>query len=182
MAVTIFTPSGGALNADDSNPNATFRVGCTLAANSSGKIQVTFTAASAAGLTVSKASVGKASGIGGSSNCTTVPLELKFAGSSGFSISAGQSIVSDVLDHAATFSLSAGDAAVIIHDVTSPSGQRFRSGATNVTSYWKNGTTSWNTQSLAGESSLGTINFDVEKIETIPYVAPAWSRRPWRFG
>jgi len=163
---TLFTPSGGVLNGDDNNPNATFRIGCTLAAASNGSIRVTFTAASATGLTVGHASIGKASGIGGSSDCTTVPLELKFAGASGFAISAGQSITSDFLVHSGSFSLAAADTLVVIHDVTSPSGQRFRGSLSNVTGYWKNGTTSWNTQTLVGESSLGALDYDVERIET----------------
>lgn len=133
---TIFSPSGGALNADDSNPGTHFRILCTLSGASTGKIKVTFTASSALGLALTLAYFGKASGVTIGAT-TTPPVQLLFSGVPAPStLSAGQSITSDLIDHSAAFSLASGDVIVVNHDDGTPGGQRLRASNTNVNTWF----------------------------------------------
>lgn len=165
MATTVFTPSAGVLNGNDTNPNTSFRVRCVLTAASSGKLQVTFTASTATGLTASNASIGKWDGTNNPFT-TTTPVELKFGGASGFSIGAGGSITSDLTDHSAAFSLSLGESVLVDLDCTSPSGQRYRGSNSNVDTWYALGATSYNLPTPAGYSKLAGVDYAVEKVET----------------
>lgn len=165
MATTVFTPSAGVLNGNDTNPNTSFRVRCVLTAASSGKLQVTFTASTATGLTASNASIGKWDGTNNPFT-TTTPVELKFGGASGFSISAGGSITSDLTDHSAAFSLALGESVLVDLDCTSPSGQRYRGSNSNVDTWYALGATGYNLPTPAGYSKLAGVDYAVEKVET----------------
>lgn len=165
MAATVFTPSAGVLNGNDTNPNTSFRVRCVLTAASSGKLQVTFTASTATGLTASNASIGKWDGTNNPFT-TTTPVELKFGGTSGFSISAGGSITSDLTDHSAAFSLALGESVLVDLDCTSPSGQRYRGSNSNVDTWYAIGATGYNLPTPAGYSKLAGVDYAVEKVET----------------
>ena len=88
---TIYAPTN-ALNTTGGGPNLTFRVLCLLSASSSGKLQVTFTSAVGGTLSPPHCSISKWDGSGAPS-ATTVPIELKFGGVSGFSISDRKSVV-----------------------------------------------------------------------------------------
>ncbi|KQZ25840.1 hypothetical protein ASD50_20675 [Mesorhizobium sp. Root552] len=165
MATTVFTPSAGVLNGNDTNPNTSFRVRCVLTAASSGKLQVTFTASTATGLTASNASIGKWDGTNNPFT-TTVPVELKFGGASGFSIPAGGTITSDLTDHSAAFSLALGESVLVDLDCTSPSGQRYRGSNSNVDTWYALGATGYNLPTPAGYSKLAGVDYAVEKVET----------------
>lgn len=163
---TIFTPSAGALNADDLNASTSLREVCTISANGQGQLRATFTASSSTGLTVAHASIGKWYDTG-EPDTTATPLELKFSTASGFSISSGASITSDWVD-ASSLSLTSGDAVVVIMDITTPGGVRYRSGNSNVNTWYKVGGTSWNV-AAPGVGAFGySANnvFSVASVET----------------
>lgn len=165
----IFTPSAGALNADDENPNNTFRVVATVAAASNGQVRVTFNASSTKGLAATHCAIGKRTGA--QSDCTAVPLELKFGGSSGFSLSPGGAITSDWLDHSGSFSLAINDVVVVIVDCSTPGGQRFRGSNSNVFTRFKDQNQSWDhateSETGGGYANAGTnACWVVSKIET----------------
>ena len=171
MVSTVFTPSGGVLNADDTNIGLAFRVRCVLSAGSNGKLQVTFTARSNVGLQANHCSVGLSSS-STSSVTTTTPVELKFGGVSGFSIAAGASITSDLTDHSAVFTAGSGAAVIVCIDVGSTAGgERYRSSNSNVDTYFvAYGTGLWN---IADPASVGQTmtklagtDYTVEKVET----------------
>lgn len=170
-AGTIFAPSV-ALNGDDANAGTHFRVICTLSAASTGKVKVTFTAASNAGLQVTLAYLGKASGV--TIGATTAdPLQLLFGGAATFSIAAGASITSDVLDHSASFSAAIGESLVVNHDDGTPGGERFSNGSSNVNT-WFTAINAFaapaNTQTpVAGDgwAQLVGTNYAVAKIESV---------------
>lgn len=170
-AGTIFTPSV-ALSGDDNNTGTHFRVICTLTAASNGKIKVTFTAASNAGLAVTLAYAGKASGVTIGAT-TAAPLQLLFSGSPSFSIAAGASITSDLLDHSASFPLAIADAVVVNHDEGTPGGERFSSANTNVSTWFTVSSGSFTPASTQtpntsdGWTQLAGTDYAVAKIETV---------------
>lgn len=162
---TIFTPTNG-LNTDDINANTSFRVVATLASASNGSVQVTFTSSSVTGLTTTNCSVAKWDGTAAPS-ATTVPVELKFGGNSGFSIGANSSITSDLTNHSGSFSLGAGDSAIVVFDCSTPGGQRFSNSNINVDTWFLSPpSASWNIQSPPGFTKLTGIDYVVAKIET----------------
>ena len=171
MVSTVFTPSGGVLNADDTNVGFVFRARCVLSAGSNGKLQVTFTARSNIGLQANHCSVGLSSS-STSSVTTTTPVELTFGGVSGFNIAAGASITSDLIDHSAVFTVGAGGAVIVDIDVCSTAGgERYRSSNSNVDTYYvAYGTGLWNIADPASVgqtmTTLSGTDYTVEKIET----------------
>ncbi len=99
------------MNANDNgNTNMSFRtvIPSTKITGRGMVVKVTFRSSSDSPLTVTHASIANRSGSTGSA--TTTPVELKFGGSSGFSITAGQSIKSDSL----VFQVTGGDCLVTI--------------------------------------------------------------------
>lgn len=166
----IFTPSTSPLGLEDNNSNLSFRVICTAAIDSLGKLKVTFSSASTAGLDVSHASIGKWDGTA-SSTTTTVPVELKFSGNSGFSIGANSSITSDACDHSATFTILTGNGIVTVFDipVTTANGQKRQTGLTNAETWYSNpGQVSWNVASPTGMgfAQIAATDYAIELIDT----------------
>ena len=95
----IDTPFSAALTADDSlQALATVRnaIQITSKMGPGQQVRVTFEASSAADFSADNCSIGILSGALGSGGATVAtPIELKFAGASGFAITAGQTITSD---------------------------------------------------------------------------------------
>lgn len=85
-------------------------------------VRVTFVAATDNALTVNHAAIGKQNS---GYNTTSVPTELKFGGSSGFSLSAGQSITSDW----ETYSTTSSEVHLVVVDTTG-GGQRVNADGT----------------------------------------------------
>jgi hypothetical protein len=163
---TLFAASP-ALNANDSNPNTSFRI-CTPITGSSGtQIRATFQASTATGLTTGHCSIGKREAAEPLyANTTATPLELLFSGGSGFAISAGASITSD-WQTISGFTLTTGDEAVVIFDGTSPAGQRFNNANTGVETFYQGGT-SWNVANTVGLgfAEIPDTNYAIVSVET----------------
>lgn len=156
--VNIFTPSTSPLNSDDTNVSTSFRMRLVVSAASLGNLRASFQASSTTGLATGHASICKWDGTAAPS-CTAPPLQLLFSGASGFSIGAGASITSDFVNHSASFSIAPGDSVIVIFDVTTPGGQRFRTGQTNATLFFLGAVTTWNQANPAGFGT-GTAGTD----------------------
>ena len=88
---TIFTDTK--TGDDTGNDGFSFRQVCTITGGAQSQVRVTFKASSAATLRLDHASIGIQTGT--QDACTATPVELLFAGVSGFSISNGATITSD---------------------------------------------------------------------------------------
>jgi hypothetical protein len=183
MVATLFTPSAGTLNADDTNASTSFRMVCTPSIASNGSLQVTFQAASATGLTIGHASFGKWAGTA-SADTTATPIELKFTGASGFTIAANATKTSDLTAHPG-FTLTTSDKVVVIFDTTSPGGTRLRGSNANVDMWYNAGSSSWNLQNPPTHTKSAGTDYGIVKIETNDAAgggsgkAKVWSGSAW---
>lgn len=166
---TIFAPSAVPLNSDDSNATVSFRFIGLVTGNSGTKLRTTITPSSTLPLSATNVSACKWDG-GPDSNCTTVPVELTVSGASGFSTAAGVSVTTDFVATSGTFSVAPGDSVIIIVDVSTNGGQRFRNSLTNSTTWFSNpGQVSWNVQTPGGALGFTAINntdYMITSIET----------------
>lgn len=153
-ATTIFTDSLGDLDQGDAS-GASFRTLISLTQSCPGKVRVTFKAGNGTTWACSHCSIGVSAGSG---NTVATPVELLFSGVSGFSIAAGQTIVSDY----ATLPWTNGQSVVVVTD-TSSGGPRL-SLSQNV--YQKGSSTSYNQATVVGYSNFAH-NCGIAKIEVI---------------
>ncbi|MBR0907025.1 hypothetical protein [Bradyrhizobium liaoningense] len=100
---------------------------------------------------------------------TTTPIALTFGGSSTPTpVLAGATIVSDLVDHSGSFSLSSGDTIVVAFDLPSDGSENstgFSTGNSNVSTWFKAGTTA-SQQSPTGGTLSSNVDYAVSLIET----------------
>lgn len=162
---TLFSASP-ALNADDSNPNYSFRICCPVTGSSATQIRATFQPGSTGSQVVLHASIGKRDPSEPlHPNTLSTPLQLLFSGGSGFTASVS-SITSDWLTISG-FTLTTGDEVIVICDNSSPASQRFNNANTGVTTFYQSGT-SWNTANTIGLgfTNLNNVNYGIVSVET----------------
>jgi hypothetical protein len=148
---TVFTPAT-ALSTADSN-DGTLRMICKLAAGSQGKLAVTFRSIGAT--KVNNASIGKWTGSSSWPNTTTTPIELKFGGVSGLTLSDTGSVTSDFVDHSGSFSLAVGDYVVVTFDMDpTTSGQINSGGSANCDTWFGGSNPSYNLSDVSGLSGV----------------------------
>lgn len=161
---TIFA-ANPPLDANDQNDSISFRVAVTLAAASTGTVKVTLLPGTTGSLEIAHASICKAAV---PPNCTTAPVELTFAGASGFS-GATTAQTSDAINHSGSFALASGDTAIVIFDITTPvtalGSTRINTAALAAVTYWQGaGAQSWNQQNVSGYNVLSPYNYAVSLI------------------
>lgn len=156
---TIFTPSS-TLNANNTGwGSKSIRVVCT-ATGSGSQMRVTLTPPSTGNSAVI-AHVSAGIWSANQADVAATPVEAKFGGASGVTLTAGGSVqVSDAF----TLSVSGGDKVVIIMDVTSGDFRVRGGGASNVNSYYKTGS-SWTSTTFSSPTSLTGWDFAVSLIE-----------------
>lgn len=159
--VSIFTPSA-ALNSNNTAwSGKSIRVVATVTGGG-GQLRLTLTPPSSGNsLVLSHVSVGIWSA--NEADVAATPVEAKFSGASGVTLTAGGS---DVVSDALTLTAVNGDKVVVIMDVTSGDFRVRGGGASNVNSYYKNGT-SWTSQTFASPTTLTGWDMAVAKIEAL---------------
>lgn len=128
-----FTPSS-ALSGSDSNSNLSIRMVITLDQAIAGDFRVAIQAVSGQPLVAAHVAVGVSNGSG---NTVATPVEALFGSVAGLNITGGQLALSDPVNLGA---LAGGSAIVVIIDYTSGS-QSLGTGNSNVTAFFKAGTT-----------------------------------------
>jgi hypothetical protein len=122
------------------------------------QVRVRFKAHSTSRLDFKHASIGKQdTGL----NTVATPVELKFGGSSGMSISNGGTIWSDWTD----FSTTGGQNQVIIFDCSTSYGDIQYTVTTSVERYWKGDAESWNESAPTGFGTPAVYNYSIDSIE-----------------
>ena len=154
-------PTGAANNSSTSrsrSPTVTSVPGSNL-------VRVTYQAASGSALTTNNVSIGVWDGTAGKADTLLTPIELKFAGVSGFALGAGARITSD---WAIVAGILIGKSLVTVSDYGAANGNAVAIGgqASPAASYLHAATTSFNTTvTPAGSTEALNSMFDVIKIE-----------------
>jgi len=139
--------------------NYSIRTVCRNMNGAGNSVTVTFNGSTAGTFTVDNASIGIQSS---QYNTVSTPVELKFSGVSGFSLSAGSSITSD----AATLTVARGDSIVVVMDLSATGGNGRRTNAyiDQVTRYYKTSTNSYADASPTGTWTNDNFCFGVVSI------------------
>ena len=130
-----------------------------------GLVRVTFKASSGSALTVDNASVGVWDEVAGKADTLLTPIELLFAGASGFALSAGGTAISD---WAAVAGMALGKSLVVVEDYGAANGNAVAEAGqpTPAASYLHAASNSFNTTvTTAGSTEALNSMFDVIKIE-----------------
>ena len=130
-----------------------------------GLVRVTYQAAAGSALTTNNVAIGVWDGTAGKADTLLTPIELKFAGVSGFALGAGARITSD---WAIVAGILIGKSLVTISDYGAANGNAVAIGgqASPAASYLHAATTSFNTTvTPAGSTEALNSMFDVIKIE-----------------
>lgn len=134
----------------------TFRTVTPLLAFGGSQVQVTFQASSVTSYAVANCSIGVSNG---NANTSGTPTELLFNGTSGFSIDAGATILSDWM----TLSTSTSDAVVVIFDRSS--GAPANSTATLCSGYYKASDASYASATVSGFTlSTSCVGFNLVEV------------------
>jgi hypothetical protein len=137
----------------------TLRSEVPISAASLGQVRVTFAAPAAANLTTDHCSIGVSKQDSTGSTVAT-PVELTFAGVSGFNIAGGTSITSDWVNLSALVT----DKLIVVCDINAAGNGQISYVPANI-EYEKAATASWNTATVAGyTSTANTVGFNL--IET----------------
>lgn len=125
-------------------------------------VRVTFEASSAAAFAIQAAYIGHAAAAGDAYDFESTPTQLLFnSGSSGFSLSAGQSIVSDTL----VFSITASKNLIVSFYCNAAANTRSKTTQANWVSYVKSGATEVSTANVTGYSTSGKAVNGVMRVE-----------------
>lgn len=145
---------------DGGNDGLTMRNVCTITGGALDQIRVTFKSAAAAVLKTDHCAIGIATGT--NANTTATPVELKFSGVSGFTISIGASATSDWVNFNG---FTSSDKLVPIMDIaaTGGSGNAFVASGPNM--FFKSGASYNSTDGSTGFTNAGAYAF-VSSIET----------------
>lgn len=137
-----------------------FRSAVLLASGS--QVRVRFRASTAAAFNVDNASIGEHTGVTTASTTAATPVSLLFSAAAGFSIAAGAAITSDWL----TFTFDNTKSYVVIFDISSTNGNPGGNASkTNVNSFYKSATNSYNSTSGASFSLLANYLLGIDLIE-----------------
>lgn len=120
-----------------------------------GQVRVTFTASTAAGMTVDTAAVAV---VGGATfpNTAATPTQLFFSGAPGFTISAGTTITSDWVN----FTASGSDEFVVVTDFNAGTASAARSLVTGSADYqFKAASASYNSSTVTGYTDGGATTY-----------------------
>ncbi len=164
VAIVFGGPPGptGAANNDATSRSRTPAI---TSLGGSGLVRVTYQAAAGSALTVDNAAVGVWDGVAAKADTLLTPIELKFAGVSGFALSAGGRITSD---WAAVPGITRGSSLVVIQDYGAANGNAVAEGgqATPSASYIHAAANSFNTTvTPAGSTEVLGSMFDAVRIE-----------------
>lgn len=140
----------------------TCRSEVAITGGAQGQVRVTFAAPSAANLTLLHASIGISAG-DSTGSTTATPVELKFSGASGLDITGGSTLVSD---WANLSGFTSSDKLIVIIDVNGGGNGEISYVLGSNTEYENAATASYNTQTVAGYSTIGaTIGFNVIEVQ-----------------
>lgn len=156
-ASSAWTATGLSTN-DTGYENYSIRVRTTTLAAGGSQIRVRFVASTAASFSCDNCSIGVASGA--TDATTATPIELLFSGVSGFTITAGNSLVSDW----ATLTTTTSNAVVVIMDVAASNGNVRYRGSGSGTVYYQSATNSYAT-AAPGMSDVGLDELGFNLIE-----------------
>ena len=154
-------PTGAANNSSTSRS----RTPAILTLPGSNMMRVTYKAASGSALTTDHVSIGVWDTVAGKADTLLTPIELKFAGASGFALGAGAAITSD---WAVVTGLTKGASLVVVQDYNAANGNAVAIAGQNTpaASYIHAASTSFNTTvTTAGSTEALNSMFDVIKIE-----------------
>jgi hypothetical protein len=156
---TIFTPNPALATNYSGLGGNSLRTVATITGSGAGRVCVTFLGGTSS-LVVAHASIGVWTG--SNTDTTATPVELKFSGVSGFTLSANGIIVSDL----ETLAFTSSNKLVVVLDITSGDFEATTGSAVNSNSGLV-GSASYN-QATPPETPLAGYNFSVNLIETSP--------------
>lgn len=163
--IAVFGDPGGASGAANNDATSRSRLPATTSLPGRGLVRATFKAAAGSALTVDNASVGVWDGVAAKADTLLTPIELKFAGASGFALGAGAKITSD---WAVVAGITQGSSIVIVVDYGVANGNAVASAgkATPAANYLHAASNSFNTTvTTAGSTELLNSINDVIKVE-----------------
>src|SRR5258705_7785439 len=165
-------------SSDNANDGFSIRNVVALTGGAQGQVRATFQASSSQSFHTDHCSIGISTGT--NANTTATPIELKFAGASGFNITSGTTITSDWVNLSG---FTSSDKLVVIFDCNSGANSgNFEDNlsSANCTNWFQAATVSWNVAAPAGFTSQATTNLSLKSVEVqaVPGGATTigWSR------